>query len=138
MFWTQNKSLPRIKIRPGEVLEWQLKERTIRNNTKQPAETICDRFSFLQHWCRENKAKHQFEDKHVRQYYAFAKLQSVKQSKAKIWSSKCATVLRFCNTDVWKTKQIHCFKHTHTYTLYMCMCQGGQIRDFNRIPIKNV
>ena len=66
---------------------------------------MCDSSTFLQHWCPENKAKQRFHDQNVRQFYVFETLMSGKQSKTTIWSPKCATVLRFCNTDVRKTKQ---------------------------------
>ena len=50
----------------------------------------------------------------VRQFYVFATLMSGKQSKTTISRPKCATVLRFCNTDVRKTKQ------NNDFTTKMC------------------
>ena len=64
---------------------------------------MCDSSTFLKQWCPKNKAKQRFEAQNVRQFYDFATLMSGKQSKTTISRPKCATVLRFCNTDVWKT-----------------------------------
>ena len=63
-----------------------------------------DSSTFLQHWCPENKAKQRFHDQHVRQFYVFATLMSRKHGKTTISQPKCATVQRFCNTDVRKTQ----------------------------------
>jgi len=65
----------------------------------------CDSSTFLQHQCPDNKAKQRFHDQKMRQIYVFAPLMSGKQSKTMISQSKNATDLRFCNTDVRKTKQ---------------------------------
>ena len=64
-----------------------------------------DSSTFLQHWCPENKAKQRFSTQNVRQFYVFETLMSGKQSKTTIWRLTCATVLRFWNIDVRKTKQ---------------------------------
>ena len=50
----------------------------------------------------------------VRQLYIFATLMSGKHCKTTISRPKCATVLRFCNTDVRKTKQ------NNDFTTKMC------------------
>ena len=66
-----------------------------------------DSSTFSQHWCPENIVKQRFHDQNVRQFYVFATLMSGKHCKTTIFNPKCATVLRFCSTDVRKTKQNH-------------------------------
>ena len=85
-----------------------------------------DSSTFSQHWCPENKAKQRFQSQNVRQFYVFATLMSGKQSKTTISRAKCATVLRFWNTNVWKTKQ----NNDSAKTNFLFTKQNNDFRNF--------